>query len=134
MRTTGRVNPNRVGSPVRHQSAGRWLTSSRYIVGWETEGIVKVGSTILGRTRYGAFLSRGARLIEVAYYAELMDSLDAEVWLQRRLAEEFPPAFTNRTEADPFLPNGGGWTECFAIPAFVWPRVLDIANEKAVVA
>lgn len=131
MPTIGTFNPDRTnGEVIRHRSAGRWLVSARYVVGWESDGIIKVGSTMFGRARYGKFLSRGAQTVDVAYYPELMDSLHAEVWLLGRLSREFPPAFTGREEALPYLPSGGGWTECFAIPVCDWPAVVQMAHER----
>lgn len=133
MTTLGTFNPERTVGPVaRHRSAGRWLTSARYIVGWESDGIIKVGSTMFGRARYGKFLSRGAEIVDLAYYPELIDSLHAETWLLRRLGREFPAAFSDREEAMEHLPLGGGWTECFAVPACDWPTVVQMAHERGV--
>lgn len=128
----GHYNPERtIGPPVRHLSRGGWLVATRYVVGWPDAGIVKVGSSIHGRARYGKFLSRGAEVVDIAQYPELMDSLHAEYWLMDRLDKEYSCAFKDRSEAVEILPQGAGWTECYAVPKADWAHVIELANERS---
>ena len=123
--------PNRVDSPTFHLSAGRYLTPSRYLVGWPV-GIVKVGSTWRGRKRWGQFLSHGAELLDVAHYAKIGEELPAEVWLERQLLDLYPRAFESKVEAEPYFGAGtGGWTECFRVPPYDWPAVIRLAGGDA---
>lgn len=131
MTRVGTFNPVPViGDPPRQMSAGRWLTSTRYLVGWPEVGVVKVGSTMQGRRRYGVFLSRGAQILDLSHYERLMDSLHAEYWLMHQLGLEYPSAFRCRYDAVDFMPKGAGWTECFAIGTSQWERVIELAHES----
>lgn len=110
--STMQHNPPRAPQPVPHLSAGRILTDQRYVIGWP-EGIIKVGSTSHGRRRWGTFLSRGGTMIDLANYAELGDSLQAD----------------NKTQAAHILGSAGaGYLECFAVPRTDWAAVQQLAR------
>lgn len=117
----------RLNDEHRIYSAGRWLQPQRYVVGWPS-GIVKVGSTFNGRQRWGAFLSRGGELLDLASF---VDDTDAEVRLQTKLCELYPPAFTSKEQAVPFLGSrGAGYLECYRIPPDDWPSIQLLAREE----
>jgi hypothetical protein len=97
-----------------------------YIVGW-TEGIVKVGCTANGRTRWGKFLSRGAVLLDLAYFSGV-DDMNAELWLQKQLGERYPQAFESKAESLPYLGDGCGYLECYRIPVSEWPALVQLAR------
>ena len=123
-------NPPRTDGPRPHLSAGRHLIPQRYVVGWP-DGIVKVGVTDFGRRRWGPFLSRGGIMLDLAYYETLADSSVAESWLQSRLLERFKFAFSDRSQAEPYLGGrGSGSMECFRIPVDHWPEVLELARAE----
>jgi len=125
-----RVNPPRAEGPVPHYSRGRNLHSQRYLVGWE-DGIVKVGSTSHGRQRWGKFLNRGGTMLDLAYYADLSDDLRGEMWLERQIRNQYPPAFQHKEQSLPYLgPSGGGYLECFAVPVEDWPKIIELARTE----
>jgi len=118
----------RESSPVEHRSAGKTYVPQRYVVGW-AEGIVKVGSTWNGRQRWGTFLARGGTMLDLAYYGPSGDDLKSEAWLQGRIEERFARAFATKSEAAPYLGNGGaGYLECYAIPVTQWPEIIELAR------
>jgi hypothetical protein len=123
-------NPPRVEKPAPHLSRGRYLEAQRYVVGWP-EGIVKVGNTDHGRQRWGTFLCRGGMMLDLAKYERLVQGLEAEIWLEKQLAQRYDWAFTCKEEAEPYLGNrGGGWTECFKIPPENWPEIIELARTE----
>lgn len=118
-------------APEAYYSSGRWLLPQRYVIGWRDHDLVKVGTTTLGRRRYGMFLARGGEVLDLRNYKSCGD-LDAELSLQSVLDDHWPRAFASRHEAAPFLGNkGSGWTECFRIPTHDWSRVLEHAGGGA---
>lgn len=103
------------------------LTPQRYVVGWHDAGIVKVGSTTLGRQRWGAYLSRGATMLDLGYFNH---AVTAEIYMQTVLAAEYPRAFKAPEQAIPYLgTTGSGYTECFRVPPADWGIILEIAQE-----
>ena len=120
--------PIRTRLPAPNLSAGRNLVAQRYVVGWP-EGIVKTGETWHGRQRWGTFLARGATMVNVAYYANLIDSVRSETRLYEALSERYRPAFTQRIDAIPYLGGqGAGWKECLAISKDDWDLLDDMAR------
>ena len=101
--------------------------SHTYVVGWPDHGIVKVGSTDRGRQRWGPFLCRGGVML---YLKECDNNLEEEVRIRGVLDQLYDRAFRCKEEAAPFLGNrGGGYLECYAIPADEWDYVVSISNE-----
>lgn len=80
-----------------------------YLVSWDEQGVVKIGTTF--RQRWRKFTLRGARLVATwplptAYEFELAAQMEAGRRWQR--------AFTTRDAAIPFLgADGAGWRECY---------------------
>lgn len=123
-------NPARADGPVPHLSRGRHLVPQRYVIGWEC-GVVKVGETWLGHRRYGKFLGRGGIMLDLAFYAHLGESLEAEGWLQNELSGIYEPAFSDRADASDLLGGAGaGHTECFAVPPSDWPAIVELARSQ----
>jgi hypothetical protein len=121
-------NPSRSEYPVPHLSAGRTLVPQRYVVGWP-DGIVKVGSTSAGKTRWGPFLARGAVMIDLAFYEQMLEQLEAEAWLRERIAARYPTAFNSRSEASEYLGNqGAGYLKCFRVPTVEWPALARLSG------
>lgn len=121
-------NPPRTQGPVLHLSAGRYLVPQRYVVGWP-EGIIKIGSTLDGKRRWGPFLARGALMIDLAFYERLLEALEAEVWLGKQLRGNYQQAFRQREDAKDYLGNnGGGYTECFRVPTVEWAEIARLAG------
>lgn len=115
-----------------HYSAGRWLLSQAYVVGWPDIGVIKAGSTKLGRPRYGSFLTRGA---QVLYLAALPfgGDLDIEVRLHAEMDARWHRAFPCKEYAAPYLGAGGsGYLECYQVPNDEWPSLTDLVKEVAV--
>lgn len=120
-------NPPRTEAPVPHLSAGRYLVPQRYVIGWP-DGVVKVGNTWHGRRRWGRFVARGGKLIDLAHYEHLGEALEGEQWLQKQLARRYRPAFREKQDSLQHLgASGGGWLECFAVPPEDWPEILALA-------
>lgn len=120
------LKPKRLAEPVRYRSAGKWYSPQMYVVGWP-DGIVKVGCTANGRTRWGKFLTRGAVLLDLAYFGGI-DDMNAELWLQDQLEARYPRAFKSKAESLPYLGDGCGYLECYRIPASEWPAVVELAR------
>ena len=115
-----------------HYSAGRWLLSQTYVVGWPSIGVVKAGSTMAGRPRYGAFLSRGAVMLHLAAHPFGGD-LAVESSLHREMVARWPRAFSCKEDAAPHLGGrGGGYLECYSIPTQEWPALIDLVKEVSV--
>lgn len=99
----------------------------RYLVGWPSHDIVKVGVTSGYGKRWHRLTVRGAQVLDLAAYTNV---IDAEERLQASLALMFPNAFNSCAEATHILgPGGSGYTECFDIPVEAWPTVVHIAQE-----
>lgn len=112
-----------------YMSAGRWHLSERYIVGWPDHGVVKVGTTSIGRRRYGLFLARGGTMIHNQAFPPGMHSFSSESRIERILAAAGPRAFADKTEAAPLLGNrGAGYLECYRIDTKFWPFIADLAE------
>lgn len=126
----GTYNPPRVDNPTPHLSAGKWLESQRYVIGW-ADGVVKIGSTSHGRQRWGRFVNNGGKLLDLAKYERLMEALDGEIWLREKIARTYPRAFNEKHESLAHLgPSGGGYLECYRIPVDDWPRIIEIARSE----
>ena len=98
-----------------------------YVVGWPDHGIIKVGSTSRGRQRWGPFLCRGGVMLHLK---ECDDPGAEEDRVQSALAKLYDRAFRCKEEAAPFLGSrGGGYLECYLIPADEWDYVVSISNE-----
>jgi hypothetical protein len=70
-------------------------------------------------------------MLDLAYYEDLGHALEGEVWLQDRLHERFRWAFTNKSQAEPYLGGrGAGSMECFRIPMDKWHEVLELARSE----
>lgn len=118
------IKPERLSEPEVSRSSGKWVIPQTYVVGWP-DGIVKVGCTSHGRKRWGSFLARGGRMLDIGYYAGA-DCVYAEIWLQERLAEHFPPAFASKEDAEPYLGSkGAGYLECYRIPVSDWRDLVE---------
>lgn len=124
-------NPARTENPTPHMSAGKLYTAQRYVVGWQ-DGIVKVGSTMTGRARWGIFLNRGARMLDLAQYQKLCDDLEAETWLHHQIAcMGYKKAFESVEQSTQYLgPRGRGYLECYRIPVEDWPKIIEIARTE----
>ena len=120
-----RHDPQQTPVPTPHLSRGRRLIPERYVIGWP-DGIIKVGSTWFGRTRWGRFTSTGGTLVARNYYPHLGDSIEAERWLQDELAKDYPLAFRDAADAHPYL-GGSGWLECYRVPVCDWPKIEKLA-------
>lgn len=112
-------------------SAGKLYTAQRYLVGWPG-GIVKVGSTMIGRARWGAFLNRGATMLDLAQYQNLCDDLVAETWLQEQIVGlGYSQAFEYKDDATEYLgARARGYLECYRIPVEDWPKIIEIARTE----
>lgn len=106
--------------PHAHYSAGRWLLSQLYIVGWPEFDVVKIGITSNGRERYGPFLARGAEMLLLSTYP-FGDNLNEEQRMRELLSLRWPPAFESKEESMLMLGRrGSGWMECYRIPVDEW--------------
>lgn len=115
-----------------HYSAGRWLLSQTYLVGWPGQGVVKAGSTTTGRPRYGAFLSRGAQMLHLVAFPFGGD-IDMERRVHAEIAERWPRAFDCKEDAAPYLGgSGSGYLECYRAPASDWGALIDLMKEVSV--
>lgn len=115
-----------------HYSAGRWLLSQAYVVGWPSIGVVKSGSTMTGRPRYGAFLSRGAQMLHLAAYPFGGD-LDIESRVHAEMDARWPRAFDRREDAAPYLgAKGGGYLECYMVPLAEWGHLIELVKGVSV--
>ncbi|GAA5198642.1 hypothetical protein [Microbacterium jejuense] len=102
-----------------------------YLVSWDRAGIIKVGSTEYP-ARWRRFCGRGARLV-LAVKANWRDALDLEINTQGVLNGFVAAAFSDKSESLEYLPDGGGWLECYrADPAGV-ERVMRGLIARAVV-
>lgn len=115
-----------------HYSAGRWLLSQTYLVGWPDAEIVKAGSTNTGRPRYGAFLSRGAQMLHLAAFP-----FGGDLYTERRIHAEMqarsPLAFACKEDAAPYLgAKGGGYLECYHVPLTEWGHLINLVKEVSV--
>ena len=79
-----------------------------YVVSWDDQGIVKIGTTNCQRWR--TFMLRGARLIVVW---TTKDAYELEGNVHRALASQWKPAFSDR---------GGGR----AVPRKPWRRLVRV--------
>ena len=85
--------PKRADAPVPHLSAGRYYTPQRYVIGWPSLDLVKIGSTS-NKARVRRFMrTDGAELIDLAYYAAMADDLRAESWLHSHALVQWSAAF-----------------------------------------
>ena len=120
--------PKRSPIPVPHLSAGRYLISQRYTVGWPERGVVKIGCTWSTRRVRRFSRSRGAELIDLAHYPNIYDDVRSEVWLQQAVGATWPAAFRCKDDARPLMgSNTDGWTEFYAIPVEDWPELRRLA-------
>jgi len=72
--------------------------------------------------------SRGAELIDLAYYPNIYDDVRGEVWLQQAVGAIWPAAFRYKDDARPLMgSNTDGWTEFYAIPVADWPELRRLA-------
>ena len=119
--------PERSTEPVLHLSAGRHLFAQRYVIGWPALSLVKIGCGSSRRVR--RFLrTRGAELIDLAYYANLYDDVRSEVWLDAQVAQRWPRAWQFKHEARDLLgTDTAGWTEFRSIPIEDWPDLHRLA-------
>ena len=121
-------NPPRADRPMPHLSAGRHYIPQRYVIGWP-DGVVKIGETWNGRRRWGRFLASGGAMLDLAYYEDLGDALNGELWLERQVRSEYSRAFRSKADARAHLGSAGaGYTECYAIPVDDWPRLIELAR------
>lgn len=109
-----------------YYSAGRWLLNQLYVIGWPDLEIIKVGTTSVGRRRYGPFLARGGEMLSLASYPSC-EHLDEESRLQSEMRARWPPAFSSKVDASSALGgHGGGYLECFRVPLSDWPEVVGL--------
>lgn len=119
-----RLSDEPLSRPPRHP-----LQSQRYVVGWPNLGVIKIGSTMNGRARWGTFLARGAALIDLACYD---CSTTAEAYLKSLIERDYAPAFQEKSEAKSILGNrGAGYLECYRVPVSDWHIVQRMALEGA---
>lgn len=119
--------PARTAEPVLKLSAGRYLYAQRYVIGWAEHGLVKIGCG--NRSRVQRFMrTRGAELIDLAYYEHLYDDVRSEVWLDKQANLRWPRAWSFKHEARFLMGNNtGGWTEFYAIPVDEWDELRRLA-------
>lgn len=121
-------NPVRSEHPRIHLSGGRSLIAERYVIGWDA-GIVKVGTTWNGSRRWGQFLSRGGLMLDRATYDDLGQSRIAEAWLRREIGKNYASAFSDKSDAEPYLGSrGAGYLDCYRVPTSDWPEIVDLAR------
>ena len=105
--------------------------AERYIVGWPGRGVIKVGTTHVGRSRWGKFLCRGGEMLDQAFYENPVECAADEVWLQDKLSESYEEAFQKKADAIDFIGgDGSGWRECFAVPESHWGAIVQIARKR----
>lgn len=96
-----------------------------YIVHWPADRIVKVGTTILPK-RVRKFEIRGAQVLRLIYDGSVL----VEREFHRYLSEVGEPAFaTWRDAIDHLGAGGGGFTECYRVPANNYEGVLRHLRE-----
>lgn len=82
-----------------------------YIVEWP-DGLMKIGYTAKGR--YRDFMRRGGRLVGLTEYPDGVTALEHEDYAHAVAKSIWPQAFTDRTQAVPYLGGtGSGWVECY---------------------
>lgn len=120
--------PQRAPEIVEHLSAGRYLAARRYVIGWADHDLVKIGCAS-GAARVRRFTrTRGAELLDLAYYDRLYDDVRAEVWLDQAASALWPSAFRRKEDARFLLGNDtAGWTEFLRIPVEDWPTLQLMA-------
>lgn len=104
------------------------LHKQRYVVGWPELDVIKIGSTLRGRARWGTFLNRGGVMIDLACFD---DSISAEVYLENIVSMFYNRAFDSKHEAKHILGNNGaGYLECFNVPLSDWGFIQKLAQEE----
>ena len=86
-----------------------------YVVAWDADRIIKIGSTT--KQRWRSFLIRGGRLVWLGLEGGVrFDTYPGEMDWQRAALEFADYAFGDRAAAQPYLGSGGGgWLECYRL-------------------
>lgn len=89
-----------------------------YFVWWPAARVMKVGYT--DQSRWRIFEPRGAEVLLLRQFDSARAALDFESACHEALASACRPAFAGREQAkasELLGSQGGGWLECFAVPA-----------------
>jgi len=102
--------------------------SQAYLVAWRSDLVVKAGYSATRRWR--KFLTLGGTLIAIHQPDDWHDAFSTEATWLYTLSRTGERAFTNRTEAVPYLGHSGsGWVECYR---FASPEVMQASLDACV--
>jgi hypothetical protein len=94
-----------------------------YAVHWSQINVFKIGFSDCQRWRI--FQLRGATLLGLKSFDTVSDGLDFEAVCQDVLSEVCRPVFRTNQAAEPYLGGrGGGYLECFRVPADLMPSEI----------
>lgn len=94
-----------------------------YLVHWPDVNVIKAGISM--QKRWRAFVKRGGIVVDLVEFDDYADAAAFETVVHNGLRQYGSVAFDGAAEAIPYLGgSGGGWAECFTIPAGVGPKEL----------